>query len=407
MQASLLGAGSLDPELLRPLRGRPKVAQRYLALEGRRVLADLGLLLSSAPGLAPAGASITASASDSLDLAGGRRAVAAAPEWFGALRPSRPLGAAPLPAGQSPTDKDLQLKIKPPPVPEADEDGDEEEEGEESKILKLFQNPLSNSNALSNFLSKMLGMSRSPGQGNSSAGGEMPVSSVRRVDKVGPEARPLPIPLQFVDDDAPGPAGGIGGALYPEWDVHKSRYRPEWCRVIEFPLGPAPDVSAGGVERDEVLRRRLARLGLGPKVLRRRPDGDDLDVDALLDYAVDVAAGHFPPTPSISNGASWPATSASSSSSTPPGRPPRPTATAAPSTSTSAGRRQPWPSPSKSSATGSGSTGSGPGAVRPCICWPSSRSASVSAPADGRSSTSSSRPATPASGRPSATPVKC
>ena len=207
--------------------------------------------------------------------------------------PVAPPRRAPLPAGQSPTDKDLQLKIKPTPVPEADEDGDEEE-GEESKILKLFQNPLSNSNALSNFLSKMLGMSRSPGQGNSSAGGEMPVSSVRRVDKVGPEARPLPIPLQFVDDDVPGPAGGIGGALYPEWDVHKHRYRPEWCRVIEFPLGPAPDVSAGGVERDEVLRRRLARLGLGPKVLRRRPDGDDLDVDALIDYAVDVAAGHSP-----------------------------------------------------------------------------------------------------------------
>ncbi|HVW31984.1 MAG TPA: VWA domain-containing protein, partial [Acidimicrobiia bacterium] len=67
-----------------------------------------------------------------------------------------------------------------------------------------------------------------------------------------------------------------------------------WCRVSEFPLGPAHDVSAGGVERDELLRRRLARLGLGPKVLRRRPDGDDLDVDALIDYAVDVAAGYSP-----------------------------------------------------------------------------------------------------------------
>ncbi len=37
-QAALLGAGSLDPELVKALRGRPKVARRYLALEGRRVL---------------------------------------------------------------------------------------------------------------------------------------------------------------------------------------------------------------------------------------------------------------------------------------------------------------------------------------------------------------------------------
>ena len=292
VQAGLHGAGSLDPERLRALRGRPKIAERYLALEGRRALADLGLRLSQVAGLAPAGEATTASAAESLAVAGSRRSVPAAPEWFGTLRPARLLGAPPAPAGQAPTDKDLQLKIKPTAIPEADED--DEEEGEESKILKLFQNPLSNSNALSNFLSKMLGMSRSPGQSNSSGGGEMAVSSIRRVDKVGPDAKPLPVPLLFVDDDTPGPASGIGGALYPEWDVHKDRYRPEWCRVIDFPLGPAPDISAGGVERDEVLRRRLARLGLGPKVLRRRPDGDDLDVDALMDYAVDVAAGHSP-----------------------------------------------------------------------------------------------------------------
>ena len=292
VQAGLYGAGSLDPEMLRALRGRPKITDRYLALEGRRALADLGLRLSPTAGLAPAGEATTASAAESLAVAGSRRAVPAAPEWFGTLRPSRLLGTPPVPVGQAPTDKDLELKIKPTAIPEADED--DEEEGEESKILKLFQNPLSNSNALTNFLSKMLGMSRSPGQSNSSGGGEMPVGSIRRVDKVGPNAKPLPVPLLFVDDDTPGPASGIGGALYPEWDVHKDRYRPEWCRVIDFPLGPAPDISAGGVERDEILRRRLARLGLGPKVLRRRPDGDDLDVDALMDYAVDVAAGHSP-----------------------------------------------------------------------------------------------------------------
>ena len=289
-QAALLGAGSLDPDFVKAMRGRPKVARRYLALEGRRVLTHLAVRISLPVTLDAAGEPVTSNAAESFDLAAGRKAVAEPPEWFGVIRPSRLLGAAAAGPGGSPTDKDLRLGFKVSEVPEADDD---EEQGEESKILKLFQNPLSNSNALTNFLAKMLGMSRSPGQGN--AGGEMPVGSMRRVDKVGPNARPLPVPLRFMDEDNPGPAGGVGGALYPEWDVHKNSYRPEWCRVIDFPLGPAPDITAAGVEQDDVLRRRLARLGLGPKVLRRRPDGDDLDVDALIDLAVDLRAGHSPP----------------------------------------------------------------------------------------------------------------
>jgi nitric oxide reductase NorD protein len=88
---------------------------------------------------------------------------------------------------------------------------------------------------------------------------------------------------------------GVSGALYPEWDVHKGRYRPKHCRVIDFPLRSTPDVSDAAVAHDEVLRRRLSRLGLGPKVLRRRPDGDDLDIEALIDLFVDLHAGYSPP----------------------------------------------------------------------------------------------------------------
>src|SRR5207248_4398317 len=72
-QAALLGAGSLDPEVVKSLRGRPKVARRYLALEGRRVLADLADRVAlAAAALASAGATTTASAAESLVVAGGR-----------------------------------------------------------------------------------------------------------------------------------------------------------------------------------------------------------------------------------------------------------------------------------------------------------------------------------------------
>ena len=107
--------------------------------------------------------------------------------------------------------------------------------------------------------------------------------------------RPLPTRIRFTDDDNPGAAVGVGGALHPEWDVNNNRYRPKWCRVINFPLTAGADVTAAGVPHDDVLRRRLSRVGLGPKVLRGRPDGDELDIEALIDLFVDLRSGYSPP----------------------------------------------------------------------------------------------------------------
>nr|WP_280271238.1 VWA domain-containing protein [Nocardia wallacei] len=140
---------------------------------------------------------------------------------------------------------------------------------------------------------KQLGGKRSPGDGP--AGAEAPVRAVRRAQQLGAHARPLPTRIHFTDDDKPGVAVGVGGALYPEWDVHHQRYRPEWCRVIDFPFTADADIAAAGVPADDVLRRRLARVGLGPKVLRGRPDGDELDLEALIDLFVDLRSGYSPP----------------------------------------------------------------------------------------------------------------
>jgi len=291
VQSALLGAGSLDHHLVRALRRRPKLARRYLALEGRRVLAELATRIPLAHALAPKGEPTTSTADQSLEVARGSTTIADPPEWFGVIRLSRLLEAPVTGPGGRPSDGDRRLELERTEAPEAHDDGDEEQ-GEESKILKWFENPLS-SRTLADFLYKLLGMSRSSGEGP--AGAEMPVRSIRRADSVGPNARPLSTPLRFTSDGKPGAAAGVGGALYPEWDVHKNRYRSDWCRVIDFPLLSAPLVSGARVQRDEVLHRRLGRLGLGPKVLRRRPDGDDLDVEALIDLSVDLRAGYSPP----------------------------------------------------------------------------------------------------------------
>jgi nitric oxide reductase NorD protein len=291
VQSALLGAGSLDAPLLKALRGRPAMARRYLALEGRRVLAELARELPLAAELA-AGAPVSSTADESLQIARGRRPVDDAPDWFGVIKPSRLL-ASPVGPGSKPTDKDLQLKFE---VPDVDGKPDDEDDGtgesEDSKILKLFEAPMA-SRTMSDFLSKLFGSSKSKGRDN--AGAEMQIGSVRRVGKVGPDARPLPTQIRFTDDRRPGATLGVGGALHPEWDVFAGRYKEDWCRVIDFPLTAAADVSAAGVPHDDVLRRRLSRIGLGPKILRGRADGDELDIEALIDLFVDLRSGFSPP----------------------------------------------------------------------------------------------------------------
>src|SRR5262249_51391681 len=197
---------------VRSLWGRPKVARRYLALEGRRVFVDLAAQIPLAATLRPIGEPTTSTADESLEVARGRRTVAAPPQWFGVIRPSRLLAASAGGPSARARDGELRLKFDPTDVPETQDDGDAEE-GKESKILKLFGNPLT-SNTLSDFFNKLLGNSRSPGDG--AAGGELPVRSMRRVNSVGWNARPLPVPLRCTTNATPGSAIGVGGALYPE-----------------------------------------------------------------------------------------------------------------------------------------------------------------------------------------------
>ncbi|MGE2723680.1 nitric oxide reductase activation protein NorD [Mycolicibacterium pulveris] len=296
VQSALLGAGSLDARLVRSLRGRPTHARRYLALEGHRVLADLIGRLPLAATLDFSPCPSAASAVESLEKARGRARVDDPPDWFGVIKPGR-LSKAAVGPSEPATDDDLRTNIDAikAATPDDQEDQDEEdgEQGEESKILKLFDNPLFNSEAVGDFLRKLLGSSRS--SGSNPGGGKAPVGSVRQARAASQQARPLPRRIHFTDDANPGAAVGVGGALHPEWDVHKNRYRPEWCRVIDYPLTTHADVSGAGVARDDVLRRRLSRIGLGTKVLRRRADGDELDIEALVDLSIDLRCGYSPP----------------------------------------------------------------------------------------------------------------
>lgn len=287
VQGALLGAGSLDRPLVKRLRARPAVARRYLALEGHRVLADLAPTVALAATLRPDGEPRTASAHASLEMATGTGSVADPPAWFGVIRPMQLLASSTRAAPA--TDADLRSAIERVAAREPDDEDDAA--SEESKILKLFETPLFSSRALADFLRKLLGEGSS--RGDDSSGGEFQARSIRPARTVGPSARPLPTRINFVGD-RPGAAWGVGGALHPEWDVFHNRYRADWCRVIDFPLTGPTQISAAHVSRDDELRRRLARVGLGPRLLRARTDGDEIDIEALVDLLIDLRSGYSP-----------------------------------------------------------------------------------------------------------------
>ena len=89
--------------------------------------------------------------------------------------------------------------------------------------------------------------------------------------------------------------------VYPEWDHVAGSYKRNWCCVKESRIDPA--VSARYY--DETLRaygrllpqiqqqfERIAREGL--QKVRRRADGDDLDLDAAIEALIDMRAGLSP-----------------------------------------------------------------------------------------------------------------
>jgi nitric oxide reductase NorD protein len=77
---------------------------------------------------------------------------------------------------------------------------------------------------------------------------------------------------------------------YPEWDVRRRCYRPEWCTVRERDPRPE-DLGPTALPDGSALRRPLARLGTGFDRTHRRPQGDDIDLDAAVEARVGALTG--------------------------------------------------------------------------------------------------------------------
>jgi hypothetical protein len=86
--------------------------------------------------------------------------------------------------------------------------------------------------------------------------------------------------------------------LYDEWDFRAADYKPGWCRILERVLEEGTDQYFEDTLREHaqlVNETRKQFELLKPEMFRKIKkllDGEDLDLDAVIDYAVERRTGH-------------------------------------------------------------------------------------------------------------------
>jgi hypothetical protein len=279
-QAAMLNAGSLRPELLAPLARRGGLIPRYMAVEAPRALAVRRDLLPWSL-LSEVGAHTRpepSSAEESLKRAENRAEPLVLDPRYGTIHPKevRHRGALALPERT-----DVHVAKSAAQLQEFNDDPHEQGDDASADV----SSPVGGSGALGRMLKKMTRAGRSRNAGPPGAEGATHVS--RRSTK-GNSSRAFSSTMSIITDDAA--TDGSLGLTYPEWDVYRGGYRPRWCTVTEV---PTPPPSTGGQTHPvaPTLYRPLARVGLDIARLRRQKQGDDIDLDAVVDSRVAIAAG--------------------------------------------------------------------------------------------------------------------
>ena len=291
VQASMIAAGSLDPDVVRLLVRHPRLARRYLSVEGHRALVSNGDLLP--PVLASVGnrdiASRSHSPAASLSLAAGRAKIDDPAPGFGVIRADKVLAAC------SRVAKELGL-ADPRHVPRGpgaqDLDEFDDREIDDSDDPDVFTSPVGGGGFIGKWLKKMLSSARKTGSGGGPPGADTPThrtnSSNRGVHAVVSLAS---TPSQDLNDHELRTAAN--GVTYAEWDVTRKSYRPAWCTVRE--VEPKIKASATQAIDDAIaVRRPLSRLGMGLHRRHRQSQGDDIDIDAAVEARVQVRSGSVP-----------------------------------------------------------------------------------------------------------------
>lgn len=104
-------------------------------------------------------------------------------------------------------------------------------------------------------------------------------------------------PLRDIESSAGGELRGE--LLYDEWDYRRQGFRKNWCHLIKKKVHPAGGTFVGNTltrYRGQIiqLKRQFEMMQTQHRFVKRQRDGDEIDVDALIEAYADVKAGHVP-----------------------------------------------------------------------------------------------------------------
>lgn len=285
VQAALLGAGSLGAEVVDRLVRSNRICRRYLHVEGHRALATLEATvpLSTWRLTDFEIAALSTSPADSLAIAASRYLLDEPPEAFGEIRPRQirrrvdVQESGPAPAAYQPRSQGRELL--------RDLDDDVEDQFQTPDFVS---SPVGGGGAIGRLLKGLFENRRSPSSGP--PGADAPTHRSRRGTRTARHVglAPASQPGLALDDVFAG-----GGTTYPEWDVHRGRYRPDWCTVtsVEAPVSQTVSVRTPDALG---LRRSLSQIGVALERRHRQLQGIDIDIDAAVESRVQTLAGSAP-----------------------------------------------------------------------------------------------------------------
>ncbi len=285
VQASLLAGGGLEPDVVRKLLRRPALAKKYLAIEGQRALAaNEDLLPYPVRTLIDFGpASRADSPAASLAVAATNK-VADPPACFGVIKPRNLLACHP---GAQPSDAAGVHDPRRKSHKELSE-LDDADDVDDADAVDPFTSPVGGGGALGKLLQRMMRRVRQL-NGSGPPGADTPTHRSHKGIRGAGVVTSTTVARSEDSEDA----GDGEGRKYQEWDVHRRRYRHDWCTVHEIdpPRGNGHPLARPDVHS---LRRPLTRLGIGLDRTHRQTQGDDIDVDAAVEARVETIAGSAP-----------------------------------------------------------------------------------------------------------------
>ncbi|UCH52552.1 MAG: nitric oxide reductase activation protein [Pseudomonadota bacterium] len=104
-------------------------------------------------------------------------------------------------------------------------------------------------------------------------------------------------PDDALEDTDKGFDDTAGTVLYDEWDYQRKHYRKDWCVLREIDLDPVNDDFVAQTLRKYAatlpgLRKTFEALRGEQHWLRRQTNGDDIDLDALIEARAEMRHGH-------------------------------------------------------------------------------------------------------------------